>query len=410
MASLGNQFNKLKLGVMSIGSGNSEKTVEKGISESVGDGHLGNLSQEEQAKLKDLWGLVLKMLSLKNLQEYLNEKVDKKKIVQMAEEALPSLELDEARIEGILNCPLAEELWSKFAVEHPDSLLLRFLRARKWNLTDAFVMFFEALKWSASNKVSRMHDGRVKKEIFDTKKGFIYGYDLLGRPVILILARNHNQYAHEVADNTVFLVNLMELALRVMRRDPETFCLNPDTVTVIFDLADAPVAAFDAGVVKFIVDCFQNYYPETLGHCYILNAPWIFWGFWKVVKMWLDPVVASKITFSNDPLDILGPVIDKKYLLKAYGGLPAYEYEMVGYEKCVEFKPLNKTFREDAKDELVDFLKATIDNRSDDRHEHIKRLMEKADWIESQNLPDHYFKRQDCVNADHTVDFDALLN
>ena len=38
----------------------------------------------------------------------------------------------------------------------------------------------------------------------------------------------------------------------------------------------------------------QDYYPETLGEHFIINAPFIFTGTWALVKGWLDPVTAAK--------------------------------------------------------------------------------------------------------------------
>jgi hypothetical protein len=38
----------------------------------------------------------------------------------------------------------------------------------------------------------------------------------------------------------------------------------------------------------------QDYYPETLGEHFIINAPFIFTGIWALVKGWLDPVTAAK--------------------------------------------------------------------------------------------------------------------
>jgi CRAL/TRIO domain len=39
----------------------------------------------------------------------------------------------------------------------------------------------------------------------------------------------------------------------------------------------------------------QNYYPERLGHMYLINAPWGFSSVFSVVKGFLDPVTVKKI-------------------------------------------------------------------------------------------------------------------
>lgn len=54
-------------------------------------------------------------------------------------------------IQDLLNAysapQLEQGLWDMAKMEDPDSLLCRFLRARKWNLPAAMGMFAGALKW-----------------------------------------------------------------------------------------------------------------------------------------------------------------------------------------------------------------------------------------------------------------------
>jgi len=49
------------------------------------------------------------------------------------------------------------------------------------------------------------------------------------------------------------------------------------------------------GYVKQASALSQNYYPERLGHLYLINTPWGFSTVWSVVKGWLDPVTVEKI-------------------------------------------------------------------------------------------------------------------
>jgi hypothetical protein len=47
--------------------------------------------------------------------------------------------------------------------------------------------------------------------------------------------------------------------------------------------------------LKPIFDLGQLYYPETLQRLYIVNAPAIFYGAWKVISALIDPEVREKI-------------------------------------------------------------------------------------------------------------------
>ena len=46
-----------------------------------------------------------------------------------------------------------------------------------------------------------------------------------------------------------------------------------------------------------MIDTLQDFYPETLDKCLIVDAPWIFRACWVIIKPWLDPVTASKVAF-----------------------------------------------------------------------------------------------------------------
>jgi len=70
-----------------------------------------------------------------------------------------------------------------------------------------------------------------------------------------------------------------------------------ETCTLIFDLTGFTLANMDYDVIKFMIKIFTEFYPETLGVMLVVNSPWIFKSCWKIVKPWLDPLVAKKIVF-----------------------------------------------------------------------------------------------------------------
>ncbi|CAF2791954.1 unnamed protein product [Rotaria sp. Silwood2] len=70
---------------------------------------------------------------------------------------------------------------------------------------------------------------------------------------------------------------------------------------------------------SFLVNLFQNYYPESLGLGLVLNAPWLFTSCWRIIKRWLDPLVESKIHFINN-VDDLTQFIDSSNLPKRLNG------------------------------------------------------------------------------------------
>lgn len=82
----------------------------------------------------------------------------------------------------------------------------------------------------------------------------------------------------------------------------------------------------DLTPVKFVVNCFEAHYPESLGCLIIHKAPWVFQGLWSLIKGWLDPVVASKINFTRNLCE-LEKFIEPSQIIKELGGPNEWQYE-----------------------------------------------------------------------------------
>jgi hypothetical protein len=101
-----------------------------------------------------------------------------------------------------------------------------------------------------------------------------------------------------------------------------------DAATIVFDMTDFGMANMDYAPVKFMIKCFEANYPESLGVVLVHKAPWVFNAVWRIIKGWLDPVVASKIHFTNS-LDDLQNFIDKSAIIKELGGPVDWTYAYV---------------------------------------------------------------------------------
>jgi hypothetical protein len=101
-----------------------------------------------------------------------------------------------------------------------------------------------------------------------------------------------------------------------------------ETVALVFDLSGFGLGNMDYTLVKFLVQCFQAYYPESLGSIMVHKSPLVFWGVWKIIEPWLDPVVASKIRFTSTDQELL-EFIPAEHLPSTFQGvgLDQYKYE-----------------------------------------------------------------------------------
>ncbi|KAK6005592.1 hypothetical protein QM012_007234 [Aureobasidium pullulans] len=239
---------------------------------------------------------------------------------------------------------LRTAFWGMVKHDDPDALLLRFLRARKWDVQAALVMMISTLHWRSQE----MHvdddivfkgeggalidsksssDATTKKDAEDfltqlrMGKSFLHGVDAEGRPVCIVRARLHRAGEQTEKSLERFTVYTIDTA-RMMLRPPI------DTATIIFDMTGFSMSNMDYTPVKFMIKCFEANYPESLGSVLVYKAPWVFQGIWKIIRGWLDPVVASKINFCSN-VEELSAFIPKSQISKELGGDEDWEYHYV---------------------------------------------------------------------------------
>ncbi|KAF2813743.1 CRAL/TRIO domain-containing protein [Mytilinidion resinicola] len=238
---------------------------------------------------------------------------------------------------------LRKAFWSMVKHDHPDGLLLRFLRARKWDIEKALIMMISTMHWRAGEihvdddiirrgeaamlEQSKSDDPKLRKEGQDfldqmrMGKSYLHGVDKEGRPICVVRVRFHRQGEQSEQSLERFTVYTIETA-RMLLRPPV------DTATVIFDMTDFSMANMDYTPVKFMIKCFEANYPESLGAVLVHKSPWIFQGIWSIIRGWLDPVVAGKVHFTKNP-DELEAFIPRKQIPKELGGDEDWSYKYV---------------------------------------------------------------------------------
>ncbi|KAF2641371.1 CRAL/TRIO domain-containing protein [Massarina eburnea CBS 473.64] len=265
---------------------------------------------------------------------------------------------------------LRTAFWGMVKHDHPDALLLRFLRARKWDVEKALVMMISTMHWrleemhvdddiikngeEAALKESKSSDPKIKKEADDflaqirMGKSFLHGLDADGRPLCVVRARLHRAGEQSEASLERFTVYLIETA-RMLLRPPV------DTATIIFDMTDFSMANMDYTPVKFMIKCFEANYPESLGTVLVYKAPWIFNTIWNIIRGWLDPVVAGKVHFAKN-VDELEKYVPKSQIITDLGGDEKWSYEYVepkAGEDAVLADEEKKSVLKGERDELV---------------------------------------------------------
>ncbi|KAK4642478.1 cytosolic factor, phosphatidylinositol/phosphatidylcholine transfer protein [Podospora bellae-mahoneyi] len=183
--------------------------------------------------------------------------------------------------------------------------LLRFLRARKFDVNLSKQMFIECEKWRQETNLDDVvpnWDYPEKEEVFKYYPQYYHKTDKDGRPVYIEQLGNIDLTAmYKITTAERMLTNLAVEYERVA--DPRLPACSRksgvllETCCTVMDLKGVGISKAPQvfNYVKQASVLSQNYYPERLGRLYLINAPWGFSTVWGVVKAWLDPVTVQKI-------------------------------------------------------------------------------------------------------------------
>ncbi|EED17458.1 CRAL/TRIO domain protein [Talaromyces stipitatus ATCC 10500] len=290
----------------------------------IAPGHVGNLTPEQEVKLREMWAVLFRLFNIKiedgQLEKALSnrpESPDSKKKTRRGffgfgggkkeEPATPDvagLSLSDhddkygmnkdfkQAVADLSPEQLRESLWSMLKADHPDALLLRFLRARKWDVNKAVVMLISTIRWRREEmhvdddvmlgemkalEQAESSDHETKRLGVDFMaqtrmgKSFIHGVDKQGRPICSIRVKMHKIGVHSEKSTERYTVHMIETARLMLPRPIET-------AVIMFDMTGFTMANMDYAPLKFIIKCFEANYPESLGAVLIHQAPWIFSG------------------------------------------------------------------------------------------------------------------------------------
>ncbi|KAM0751229.1 CRAL/TRIO domain-containing protein [Meredithblackwellia eburnea MCA 4105] len=227
---------------------------------------------------------------------------------------------------------------------HDDVTLLRFLRARKFEVDGAYTQFTSSENWRASHAVPTLYDdfpvsdftfsqtvypqwtGRMDKsglpvyvfKVGDLSKERIKEYDLAGEKKL-------EQRMIVLYEHLVQFV--MPFCSSVPHKHQET----PISATTnIVDISNVSLSRFWAlrSHMQRASTLATANYAETLGQIYIIGAPNFFSVVWGWIGKWFDPGTVEKIFIlkSDEVNTVLERFIDRENIPKAFGGELDWEF------------------------------------------------------------------------------------
>lgn len=203
----------------------------------------------------------------------------------------------------------------------------RWLQAKGLNMELAEEQIHIHAHWrEAFMPAGHIAEDQVRNELASNKV-FLQGCDSNGRTVFVVLAKQQEKGRAEETKRFICytLDNAIAAADPVRNELGQFLCL--------FDLSGLRMKNLDVGALQAVFEVLQQHYPERLGELWFLNAPFIFWGLWRVVSPFIQPSTKDKIKFlsGKDGERMLRQHIPQDVLPQIYGGAAA----MVPIEQAV---------------------------------------------------------------------------
>lgn len=237
---------------------------------------------------------------------------------------------------------------------HDDPTLLRFLRARKWSIVDAYTQFKDTEEWRKAIQLDVLYD-TIDVEAYEQSRKLYPQWtgrrDRRGIPLYLFEIRHLDSKtisAYEKSVDKTYskaaappasmhtppkLIRLFAL-YENLTRFAQPLCTqltdreHPSTpITLSTNIVDVGGVSLKQfwnlkGHMQAASQLATAHYPETLDRIFVIGAPAFFSTVWAWIKRWFDPVTVSKIFILShaEVLPVLTSYIDPANIPRKYGG------------------------------------------------------------------------------------------
>ena len=206
-----------------------------------------------------------------------------------------TMEQHEALIDFVCAAKESDLNVAKFSVESLESVSLRFLRARQFNVPNALALLAECIQKKTTGRAayfaSLTGDECVKCDLEALKKFYPHcqlGYDKFNRPILYEQSGQVNPAA--ITSMTTFSALaeyhwlMMETGLDSMFQEAAlagraaTGAVPVISTCAVLDLEGLGLVHCSGAVLdhmKALIAVDNSCYPETLGKMLVINAPWL---------------------------------------------------------------------------------------------------------------------------------------
>lgn len=205
--------------------------------------------------------------------------------------------------------------------------LLRFLRAKKFRVGDAFLLlcrYFEYRQqhrelFRGLNTGSRNENGgesAIQMALLDGLPGVLSERDPCGRPIIILLASNwdHSRYDVRIVYQAVLLT---------LERLVEEEAVQAAGVVVILDWSNFPArltTSLSPKLLRLMLDGLQDAFPLRLCSMHLVNQPWYVEAALGLARPFMKEKLRSRIHFHGNNLATLHAQVPPRLLPAELGG------------------------------------------------------------------------------------------
>ncbi|KAH9950542.1 CRAL/TRIO domain-containing protein [Amylocystis lapponica] len=218
-----------------------------------------------------------------------------------------------------------------------DATLLRFLRARHFDVKQATAMWSNCQEWRSTVEgvgIDELYkqldpfDYPERDKVFECWPLWFHKTDKQGRPLNIHSFGGINMpelYKHVTPERfwKTIVVNCESLTREVLPASARAAAHAVHGTFVIVDLKGFGIGQFWQ-MKNLARDCFQvsqDYYPETMAQLAIVNAPASFTTIWGFIKPWLAKETVAKVdVLGANFADVLLRQIDADSLPQVLGG------------------------------------------------------------------------------------------
>ncbi|KAK4416604.1 Patellin-3 [Sesamum alatum] len=213
--------------------------------------------------------------------------------------------------------------------EKTDTVLLKFLRARDYMVTDAFAMIKRTIQWRKNFGIDNLLEEDLGTEL--DRAIFMHGCTKEGHPVCYNVFgefQNKELYQKMFSDEEK-RQKFLRWRIQFLEKSIRELDFSPGGISTIFQVSDLKNSQGTINkpeirqVVDQVLQLLQDNYPELVAKQVFINAPWWYMAYYKIISPLLTQRTKSKFAIAGPSLSTatLFKYISANQIPQQYGGL-----------------------------------------------------------------------------------------